>query len=135
MAQSYFHVIMPFGSDSGARLKQGIIIKVAEAYDFEPRFPAYDSFTLDFDLRLALEDLEGSAFVLADLSLERPSCYYELGLAEALGKTMYLIAAHGTPIHQTANRKFVRFYNDLKTLEYATKEVLKEAAFSAPGRE
>ncbi len=65
-----------------------------------------------FNLQAALQDIKGASFVLADLSLERPSCYYELGLAEALGKPIYLVAEDGTDIHQTASRRLVSYYKD-----------------------
>jgi hypothetical protein len=34
-----------------------------------------------------------AVFVLADLSLERPSCYFELGLAQAVRAHVFVIAA------------------------------------------
>jgi hypothetical protein len=64
---------------------------------------------------------------LADLSLERPSCYYELGLAEALGKPVYLIAAEGTDIHQTASRRLVSFYNGQEDFIILLKHILSLA--------
>src|SRR5215204_3006056 len=104
MSRPYFHLIMPFGSDSRAGLKQEIIRDVAEIYCLRPHFPAYDKNKSAFVLAPTLEDLKECAFVLADLSLERASCYYELGVAEALGKKTYVVAEEGTDIHQTASR-------------------------------
>lgn len=82
---------MPFGSDSRADLKQDIIRRTAEMYRLRLHFPAYDKSGAAFGVAPTLDDLRGSVFVLADLSLERASCYYELGLAEALGKKTYVL--------------------------------------------
>jgi hypothetical protein len=56
--------------------------------------------------------MQRAEFVLADLSLERPSCYFELGLAEA-ANAFFLVAAAGTPIHQVGNAGKVVFYSDM----------------------
>lgn len=127
MPRPYFLLIAPFGSDSQAGYKQGTIQEVAEEFDLEAHFPSYNKETPAFKLDTTIKDLQGSEFVLVDLSLERPSCYYELGIAEALGKKIYLIAKRGTDIHQTANRNFVRFYDDLNHLRNTTKLIFNEA--------
>ena len=55
------------------------------------------------------------AFILADVSLERPSCYFELGLMRATNVPIYLIAAEATPIHQVGDSGAadVAFYSSL----------------------
>ena len=53
-----------------------------------------------------------AVFVLADLSLERPSCYFELGLAQAVGAHVFLIAATGTQIQQVGDSRRPSFYSD-----------------------
>lgn len=45
------------------------------------------------------EYIEKAEIIVADLSYERPNCYYELGYAKALGKEMIIIAKQGTKIH------------------------------------
>jgi nucleoside 2-deoxyribosyltransferase len=65
--------------------------------------------------------------VLADLSLERPSCYYELGLAEALGKPVYLIAKKNTDIHQTASRRLVRYFDNEDEYKVLVENIIIEA--------
>ena len=54
--------------------------------------------------------------VVADLTLERPSCYYEVGLAQALNRQVVLVAERGTPIHQAHDRDKVIFYDSLDDL-------------------
>lgn len=46
-----------------------------------------------------VEEISKSEVVLADLSGERPNCYYEAGFAHALGKEMIFTIKKGTPIH------------------------------------
>ena len=106
----YFHVIMPLGADPQASKKREIIRSAASHLDLEPHFPSYSPNQPEFSLQSALSDMSGCLFVLADLSLERPSCYYELGLAEAQKVPVYLIAESGTPIHQTTSRDNLAFY-------------------------
>lgn len=57
----------------------------------------------------------------------KPSCYFELGLAQAIGKDVYLIAKHGTNIHQAHGRNMTRFYTNLQNYEQIICQVLKEA--------
>lgn len=108
---------MPVGSDRLAATKQQVIENVAQTYGLAAHLPNYNLIEYAFNIKAALEDLKASLFVVADLSLERPSCYYELGIAEALGKKVYIIAQTGTVIHQTVNRKDTQFYNDTTQLK------------------
>jgi hypothetical protein len=123
----YFHVIMPVGADPEADTKQEIIKKISESMKIFAHFPSYLKNKPFFDINSTIKDINGSAFVLADLSLERPSCYYELGLAETLRKTTFLIAKNGTNIHQSAGRENVKFYNDKNDFKKLIKFILGQA--------
>ena len=112
-----FVVIMPISSDEMATTKVELISSVALAHGFVAHFPDYDSRSYRFDLTETKQRYRACAFIIADLSYERPSCYYELGIAEALGKTVHVIAVEGTVIHQTANRDSVQYYRDVAQLE------------------
>ncbi len=46
-----------------------------------------------------LNGIKNSAFVIVDLTLERPNVYYELGYADALDKSIIVTAKAGTNIH------------------------------------
>lgn len=55
-----------------------------------------------------LREIERSEFVLADLTGERPNCYFEAGYAHALGKEMILTIKSGETIHfDMAARRFI----------------------------
>jgi nucleoside 2-deoxyribosyltransferase len=122
----YFQVIMPIGGDPLREEKQAAIRRSAFSAGVSPQFPSYTSENPVFNLKSALQYLHGAEFVIADLSFERPSCYYELGLAEALGKPVYLLAQAGTNIHQAAAREEVRFFEGLEGFQAAIEAILTE---------
>lgn len=45
------------------------------------------------------ENIEKAEIIVADLSFERPNCYFELGYARALGKDLIIISREGTKVH------------------------------------
>lgn len=129
----YFHVIMPVGSDPGWHVRRAAIKRSADRNGIEVRFPQYLTHAPAFRLDDLKQELANALFVLADLTLERPSCYYEVGLAEALCVTLRLVAEYGTPIHQTAMRGDVRYYRDIDDLERIVAEIIQEVARSRLG--
>jgi hypothetical protein len=108
----YFYVICPVGADPAFPTKKAILQSLGADRGLESFFP------LERHLELSIEtvshDMEAAVFVLADLSLERPSCYFELGIAEATGAPLHLIAAAGTPIHQVGGPRQIAFYSGIE---------------------
>ena len=127
----YFHVIMPIRSDPGSPKKRAAIEDaVFIANDkLNARFPKYNPVEPVFVLSDLVHELTNAEFVLADLSLERPSCYYEVGVAEALGKPVYLIAQSSTNIHQTGMRDKVRYYSDSDDLKSVVIDIIRSRKF------
>jgi TIR domain len=57
-----------------------------------------------------LHEIERSTVVLADLTGERPNCYFEAGYAHALGRQLILTIRRGEPIHfNLADRRFIEW--------------------------
>src|SRR3954470_7831358 len=104
----YFYSICPVGSDPDFAAKKIILETLGREFGQKPFFPLerHQSFSLD----QMGEEVQMAAFVLADLSLERPSCYFELGVAQAFNARVRLIAAEGTTIHQTGCSGDAIFY-------------------------
>lgn len=119
-----FYVIMPVGSDKLFNEKRAIIQSEARKWDFIAYFPLDERPGKCFDLNSTIQDLRDSQFVIADLSLERPSCYFELGLAQALGKPTNLVAEEGTLVHQANGRNQIRFYKDIDEYRRVISQIL-----------
>lgn len=119
----YFLVVVAVNSNPYLNEQKKIINGVAKSTGLIPIFPNYDIENPQFDLQSAFTQLKSSTFVLADLTYERPSCYYELGLAEALTKPVYAVAQTGTAIHQTTSREKVSFYKDLDQFKQLVTEI------------
>lgn len=73
-------------------------------------------------------------FVIADLTEEKPNCYYEVGYAHSIGKPVVILAKEGTPRHfDLAAHKWNYWteYRDLKPkLEKELQGVLSELSGS-----
>lgn len=74
-----------------------------------------------------------SSIVVADLTDERPNCYYEVGFAHSLGKPVIILAQDGTTRHfdiSVYQWHHWKSYKDLKPkFESALVGVLKEAGY------
>lgn len=118
----YVFIIGPVGLDPLFREKQRIVQDVATQNDLEVFLPL--EATTKHGLRDIIAAIKSAEFVLVDLSLERPSCYYELGLAQALGSPVEVIAEYGTRIHQLDNRNVVEFYRGIDHYGVLLKTIL-----------
>ena len=104
------YVIMPVGGDPQADTKKQIIAEVAVDLGVNVNLPEYSLTKPTFQIDSTIEVIERCDFALADLTFERPSCYYELGLVEARRKAVVIIAQANTDIHQTWARNRVHEY-------------------------
>jgi hypothetical protein len=124
------YVIMPVGADPDAGSRRECIIAAASAFGLDTYFPLdhrthgeeFHAATLRFEMQRAM-------VAVADLSLERPSCYYELGVALGVGLPTVVVAAAGTSIHQTADRGSVAFYDSLDGLAKILEDRLRRFAY------
>ena len=64
--------------------------------------------------------------VVADITYERPNCYYEIGYAHAKGKKVILTAKKGTKIHFDINNFQVLNYESVSELDKKLSKTLKE---------
>jgi nucleoside 2-deoxyribosyltransferase len=110
-------VIMPASSDPQSGEKRKTIQRQAHRSGLSVVFPMdrYDPAS-DASQALAhsIDAMHSARLVLADLSKQRPSCYYELGVAEAAHAHVVITAETGTDIHQTSHRLDVLFFDSLR---------------------
>lgn len=115
-------VIAPVRADPEFQAKMRIVRSVCSVAGLSHRLPEPNPG--GFDLEAAIEAILGATVILADLSYARPSCYYELGLVEGVGRRAALIATTGTSIFQHSERAAVVFYNDLAAYEAVVGDAL-----------
>jgi hypothetical protein len=122
-------VIMPVGSDPAHAQRRARIDAAIRALGMTPYYPLDHRHHAD---DMSAEQMRAEALscvvALADLSLERPSCYYELGIVHGVGLPVAVIAEVGTMIHQTADRWSVTYFDSLTDLEGQVRGVLRPYA-------
>ena len=116
--------IMPSEAYPDAATKRLLIEQCFRDAGWRVLMPEYDKDLPDFDLEKTKMDLKNSDLVLVDLSDERPSCYFELGLAEAVGAPVAVISKADTPIHQTSLRSSVSTFSNIDEFENLLASIL-----------
>lgn len=71
-----------------------------------------------------IESIKKAEIIIADLSYERPNCYFELGYAMAVGKKIIITAKVGTKIHFDVSGYEIIYYEDTQDLYRQLKMVL-----------
>lgn len=136
-------VVMPIqGDEYGTQSDRNVFLELSA------RFAVIESVLDEFDcvaIRIDREAPAGSLvdrikaeiaraqFVIADLTDERPSCYFEAGYAEALGKTVIFVASNesamqpGTPtkIHFDIHQN-VQFFGNHDELAKKVRAVIEK---------
>jgi hypothetical protein len=127
-------VLMPIGSDPDYRAKQAVLERAIRSAGLTPSFPDYDPVDPKFDLDGFLSQLRRSTVVVADVTGERPSVYFELGLAQALGKLVLMVAKSDTILHQHARDVRLVRYSCLEDLELKLEKMLLAQDEVGPSR-
>lgn len=105
-------VIAPVSSDPDFSHKMVLLAECCRQRNLSVRAPLAKASS--FDLESELGAICHAKLIIADLSNERPSCYYEIGLAEAMRTPVRLLAKNGTTIHQHSGLVDVQFYRNLQ---------------------
>lgn len=109
--------VMPVASDPDHVLRRATVGLAARTLGMDVYFPLdHRQHHEDFEVATIRNEIERCAVAVVDLTLERPSCYYELGMVQGVGVDTILVAEAGTQIHQTAGRKSVAFYESFEEL-------------------
>lgn len=125
-------VIMPHSGDRLAAAKLRVLREEAERCGVIVHLPHHSGADNQFDLAETLRRIRDSSLVLADLSLARPSCYYELALAESSQAAVFAIATAGTEVHQAVSRNTVRYYKSLEEYRALARNALEQISESSP---
>jgi hypothetical protein len=102
-------VIMKFGNKELDSAYEGVIKPVIEHYEYQciRIDEIQDSGKITDQV---LEYIATSKYILADLSGERPNCYYEAGFAHALGKQLIFTIRKADIIHfDLAGYRFIQW--------------------------
>ncbi len=78
------------------------------------------------------EHIKKAELIIADLSYERPNCYFELGYALALGKEIIIISENGSKIHFDVDHYDNFSYKNPVELSGALKSKLQEFRMKHP---
>ena len=115
------YVACPVATDPDFKFKKAVLDRVSQSLGVELHFPLEAAVPRFIDTKIELERAQG---VVADLSLERPSVYFELGLSAGLGIPIRLIAKTGSEIHQVTD-EVIEFYDSLESYEAVIQRSLK----------
>lgn len=133
-------VITPIQGEKHGDQEQQRIFK-----EYDQRFEAVEqviseagAVAIRIDKEHALEDLVGrikkeirsAQFVVADLTDERPSCYFEAGYAEALGKKVIYVASKQS-VAKPGTKTTIHFDIHMNMNYFTNHEELKEKLSSA----
>lgn len=119
------YIIMPVGSDPAYLKKRAAIEVGTSTAGYTAYFPLDESPIEAFELVKTREHLTTANAVIVDLTMERPSCYYELGLAQALNSQVFVFAERGTRLHQLFGRERVCFYESIEGLATSVTRALE----------
>lgn len=108
-AKKQVFVIMKFKDKVLDSAYEGVIKPIAKKYHYRPlRIDEIQNSGKITDQ--ILEEISRSEVILADLSGEKPNCYYEAGFAHAIGREMIFTIRKGTRVHfDLATYRFIEW--------------------------
>lgn len=118
------YYISPVGSDPEYLAKREALRLISANNNCEIFFPLESQIKFSYDE--ILHDLKSSKSAIVDLSFERPSCYFELGIARASEIAIQIIAGTGTKIHQTGiKNQSVLYYSNVSEYSEIISSILQ----------
>ena len=113
--KGYLFVIMPINGDPLLEDTFDAIKTVSEKLNLNAE--RIDDIPSKIISEKILSSIRIAEFIVADVTLERPNCYYEVGYAHALGKNTILIAKEGTEVHFDIKGHQILFYKNAVRLK------------------
>ncbi len=109
-------MIMPLENNEVRHNFDFVIRPAVEKYNYEINPIDKVEFTGEITNEI-LNQIVRSTFIVADLTDERPNCYYEVGYAQALLKPVIILAKEGTKRHFDISTENWIYWNDYKDLK------------------
>lgn len=119
-------IITPYKFDPLFEKKRQIVESASKQFGINVHYGPYPPYDEKTDKEKIVNLYKDIDYFIADLSYERPSCYFEVGFAQGLNKSIHLIAMDGTEIHQVLDRDKVYFYNNLHEYEDLINSILRD---------
>lgn len=114
------YFVSPVASDARFARKRAVVDRLGRELGFTALYPMdrLAEFGSEGRAPYPLSEvgrlMRESAMVVVDLSFERPSCYFELGVAQSVHDRVALIAERGTTIHQHGGHSDVHLYQSIE---------------------
>jgi hypothetical protein len=116
----YIFLVMAMIADPHLEDTHHTVLRVSEGLGF--RAERVDDIDYSGEItEKVLSSIRLSSLIIADLTLERPNVYLEVGYALAFDKPMLLIARDGTRLHFDVQGRRVEFYKNQTELEAVLK--------------
>lgn len=115
-------LITPYSSDPDFEQKKEIVARLAAEHNLVLLMPGTEELGTQKGIEQTLKMMQEADFAIADLSYERPSCYYEVGYLQGLGKPVYIIAKSSTLIHLINGK--LHGYNNIIDYKCIISEIL-----------
>ncbi len=111
-------VVMKFGDSLLDSAYEGVIKPIGREFGFEV-LRVDEIRDAGHIVQQVLENISQSEIILAELSGQRPNCYYEAGFAHALGKEMIFSIRKNDEIHfDLAGYRFIRWGTESELRRY-----------------
>lgn len=120
-----FYFIMPVGSDPEYATKRMVLESLLQEFRAVGHFPLEDYSEAQFKAEVAVSEMGKADAIIADLAFERPSCYFEVGLAQGAGLKVELIAPVEAAIHQIGGREHLSFYAGVAEYEHLVRRFVR----------
>jgi len=120
-----FFMITPHMFDPSFNDKRDVVERLSSVLGIDVLYAPYQPSSDEFDIGKTFEMLKRVDFFVADLSYERPSCYFEVGFVQAMNRLINLIAVDGTNIHQVLNKDKIKYYAQLYDYEKLIESIIR----------
>jgi nucleoside 2-deoxyribosyltransferase len=118
--------IAPYHIDIDYNKKKAIITELCLSFNFKLQIAEDTKTGNSLSAKDTVILLNECCFAIADLSYERPSCYYEVGYLQGQNKNVYLICTSDTTIHQLLNKENLLKYSNIDSYKLIIESILMQ---------